>query len=49
MGCACKNRGKRETYTVTLPGGLKVTKNSEKEATTFAGRHPGATVKKTGS
>jgi hypothetical protein len=45
MACACKNR-KRDQYQVKLPGGLKVTKNSEAEARTFASRHPGATVTK---
>jgi hypothetical protein len=46
MACACKGKAKRETYTVTLPGGMKVTKTSEAAATAFAARHPGSTVKK---
>jgi hypothetical protein len=48
MGCACgKGKAKRETYTVKLPGGLKVTKTSEAAATAFAAKHPGSTVSKT--
>ena len=49
MGCACKDRAKRssgETYTITLPGGLKFTRSSKEAADRFAARHPGATVKK---
>lgn len=49
MACACKGNkagAKRETYTVTLPGGLKVTKTSEAAAVAFAAKHPGAKVKK---
>lgn len=46
MACACKGKAKRETYVVTLPGGMKVNKTSEAAATAFATRHPGSTVKK---
>lgn len=44
--CNCKNRTKRETYKVKLPGGLTVTKASEAAATAYAAKHPGATVSK---
>lgn len=51
MACSC---GKKRTggaaastsYTVKLPGGLKITKPSEAAALAFAAKHPGATVKK---
>lgn len=43
--CSCKNKNKAK-FTVKLPGGMKVTKNSEAEATAFAARHPGSTVTK---
>lgn len=46
MACACKNKGKRETYKVKLKGGLTVTRNTEAEAKTYAAKHPGATVTK---
>ena len=46
MACACKNKAKLDRYTVKLPGGLKITKNSEAEAKTFAAKHPGSTVSK---
>ncbi len=46
MACSCgKNKGK-ERFTVTLPGGLKITKGSEAEAKTFAAAHPGSKVSK---
>jgi hypothetical protein len=45
MGCACK-KGKGQKFTVKLPGGLTVTKNSEADALAFAAKHPGATVVK---
>lgn len=45
MGCNCKNRN-RQSYTVKLPGGLKVTKPSEAAALAYAAKHPGATVVK---
>lgn len=44
MACACKGARNRATYTVKLPGGLKVTKSSEQEAAKFAAKHPGSTV-----
>lgn len=46
--CSCKNKNRAalNRYTVTLPGGMKITKNSEAEAKKFASRHPGATVSK---
>lgn len=44
--CNCKNRTKRDVYTVTLAGGLKVEKNGEAAAKAFAAKHPGATVSK---
>lgn len=44
MACACK--GKRTTYTVKLPGGLKVPKTTEAAALAYAAKHPGATVVK---
>lgn len=47
--CApCAAKKKRETYKVTLPGGLTVTKTSEAAALAFAKRHPGSTVRKAG-
>lgn len=42
MGCGCK--GKREKFTVQLPGGLRITKTSEAAARDFAAKHPGAKV-----
>lgn len=46
MACACgKNRANRQRYEVVLPGGMKVTKNSQSEAAAFAARHPGAVIK----
>lgn len=42
MACACK--GKRQTFVVQLPGGLKIKKTSEAAATAFAAKHPGAKV-----
>lgn len=47
MACGCKGKAKRERYTVTLPGGLKVTKTSEAAAVAFSARHPGSKVAKT--
>ena len=47
MGCACKDKTKRGTYKVQLPGGLSVTKSSEAAATAYAAKHPGAKVVKT--
>lgn len=47
MACACKS--KRERYVVQLKGGLKVPKNSEAEARSFAAKHPGSKVIKPGS
>lgn len=47
MGCACKDKTKRGTYKVKLPGGLTVTKSTEAAATAFAAKHPGSTVTKT--
>ena len=44
MACACSKN--RQTYTVKLPGGLKVTKSSEAAAMAFAAKHPGSTVVK---
>jgi hypothetical protein len=41
-----KNRTKRESFTVKLPGGLTVTKNSQAAAVAFAAKHPGSTVSK---
>jgi hypothetical protein len=46
MGCACKNKGKIERFTVKLPGGLKITKNTAADAAKFAAKHPGSTVTK---
>lgn len=46
MSCACKNKGKRETYKVKLPGGLTITRNTQAEATAYAAKHPGSTVTK---
>lgn len=46
MACACKNKGKRETYKVKLMGGLTVTRTTEAEAKAYAAKHPGATVTK---
>ena len=46
MACPCKNKGKRETFKVKLPGGLTITKTTEAEAKTYAAKHPGATVTK---
>jgi len=44
--CNCKNKTKRETYKVKLPGGLTITKGSEAAALAYAAKHPGATVTK---
>lgn len=44
MACACRDKAKRQTYKVKLPGGLTVPKSSLAEATTYAAKHPGATV-----
>lgn len=44
MSCACKNKGKLSRFTVQLPGGLKITKNSEAEAKAFAAKHPGSKI-----
>lgn len=46
IGCSCKNKGKRETFKIKLPGGLTVTKNSQAEATAYAAKHPGSVVTK---
>lgn len=46
MACPCKNKGKRETFKIKLPGGLTVTKNSQAEATAYAAKHPGSVVTK---
>lgn len=45
MACACSS--KRQRFTVQLPGGLKITKNTEAAAVQFASKHPGAKVLKT--
>lgn len=45
MACGCK-KTKVDRYTVKLPGGLTITKNSEAEAKSFAAKHPGATITK---
>lgn len=34
---------------MTLPGGTRITKNSEAEAKAFAAKHKGATVTKVGT
>lgn len=45
--CNCgKNKTKRETFKVRLPGGLSVTKSSEVEARKYSAKHPGSTVVK---
>jgi hypothetical protein len=44
MACGCKGARNRKTYTIKLPGGLKVTKTTEADALAFAAKHPGATV-----
>lgn len=45
--CNCgKNKKAAAKFSVKLPGGLTVTKNSEAEARSFAAKHPGATVTK---
>lgn len=49
MGCGCGKAKDRKTYTVQLPGGLKITKSSEAAAVAFAARHPGAKVIKPAS
>lgn len=46
MGCNCGGKGKRETYTIQLPGGLRVTKTTEAAAVAFAAKHPGSKVVK---
>jgi hypothetical protein len=43
MGCGC-GKGKRESVTVQLPGGLKITKTSQAAAVAFAAKHPGARI-----
>lgn len=45
MGCGC-NKKRGERYTVTLPGGTKITKGTEAAAIAFAAKHPGAKVAK---
>lgn len=42
--CSCNKN--REKFTVTLKGGIKITKSTEAAAKAFAAKHPGATVKK---
>lgn len=44
--CSCKDKTKRETYKVKLPGGLTVSKSGLPAATAFAAKHPGSTVVK---
>lgn len=47
--CSCKGKAKAaksETYTVTMPGGMKITKPNEAAAKVFAAKHPGAKVTK---
>lgn len=44
MACACKGARNRKSYTIKLPGGLKVTKTTEAAALAFAAKHPGSTV-----
>lgn len=44
MPCACKDRAKRGTFKVKLPGGLEVNKSTEAAATAYAAKHPGAKV-----
>lgn len=47
MACSCgKGKAKRESYTVILPGSMKVTKTSEAAAVAFAAKHPGSKVVK---
>jgi hypothetical protein len=48
MACSCKDRKAKKsgTYTVTLPGGMKINKTSEAAALAFAAKSPGATVSK---
>lgn len=46
MACGCNKKAKVDRYTVKLPGGLKITKNSEAEARSYAASHPGSTVSK---
>lgn len=43
--CGCGGKAAaRKRYTVQLPGGLKITKNSETSAIAFAKAHPGSKV-----
>jgi hypothetical protein len=44
LACGCKSVKNRQTYTVQLKGGMKVTKTSEAAALAFAAQHKGATV-----
>ena len=44
MACNCGKGKSRQTYQVKLPGGLKISKNSESEARAYAAKHPGSTV-----
>lgn len=44
--CNCKNKPKRESYKVKLPGGLTITKGSQAAALAYASKHPGSTVTK---
>ena len=45
--CSCRNKGgARDKFTITLPGGLKITKTTQAAATAFAAKHPGSTVSK---
>ncbi len=47
--CNCgKNKAKRGSYLVKLPGGMKITKTSEAAALAFAAKHPGSKVIKPG-
>lgn len=41
--CNCGNK-KRETWIITTPGGLRVTRTSKAAADSFAAKHPGSTV-----
>lgn len=43
MACSC-NKAKGKNFQVQLPGGMKVSKSSEAEATKFAAKHPGSKV-----
>jgi len=46
MACGCKNKGKLARFTVKLPGGLKITKNTEAAAKEYVAKHPGSVVVK---